>query len=339
MMLEIYQQEKQKMLDDNFEKYMNNTLKELQKEYQQASKDIEREIAKWLIDMDVIKQNNPNFAFSELHYLQDLQKQINLIIEELARVEKELLTNTLKELYVVDYMDLNRLNAMYGLLELNTPLPQFNQIQAIQVLETYINMPTINETVKEIARKIDVKMVADPISGRYFDVRILDRAEKLEYSIEDTIRQGILRGDGYNKVADRVAKELYNGTREDLERCFNSAKTLVRTEMATVENMAEVHQAMKNGFTGMKWVAYHGSDSGFHKNTCKKCRAKDGTIYPIGEIKASDLLAHPNCRCELLPCMIDENGKEIKSSYQEDMDEYIKNKAREINERNAQMKK
>ena len=41
----IYQEEKQKLLDKNYNKYMNKTLKELQKDYVKAQKDIESENA------------------------------------------------------------------------------------------------------------------------------------------------------------------------------------------------------------------------------------------------------------------------------------------------------
>ena len=96
--------------------------------------------------MDDIKKANPEFRFSELKYLEDLQKQINLIIDELATVEETLLTDTLKNTYVSDYVDLNKLDMKYSLLETNTPLPEFNQLSQIQVLETYISMPEIPKT-------------------------------------------------------------------------------------------------------------------------------------------------------------------------------------------------
>ena len=72
----IYQKEKQKLLDKNYDKYLNKNLKELQKDYVKAQKDIESEIAKWYARMDDIKKANPEFRFSELKYLEDLQKQL-----------------------------------------------------------------------------------------------------------------------------------------------------------------------------------------------------------------------------------------------------------------------
>ena len=282
----IYLEEKQKLLDSNYNKYMNHTLKELQKDYEKAQKDIESEIAKWYARMDDIKKTTPDFRFSELKNLEDLQKQIKLILDELAGVEETLLTETLKELYVSDYVDLQKLNEKYGLLDTNTPLPQFNQMPQIQVLETYMGTSKeVSKTIQELAKLVDVEFVGEAISGKWFNVRIMERMAKLNYSLEDKLRQAIIRGDSYSKTASVVAKDL--GT------SYKSVKTLVRTEMAIAENKSVVHNAMKLGFDGLKWSTYHDD------RVCEVCKRLDGTIFPVEQIRSQDLLAHPNCRLRI----------------------------------------
>ena len=314
--MSIYLEEKQKLLDSNYNKYMNKTLKELQKDYSKAQKDIESEIAKWLKKMDDIKKTTPEFRFSELKHLEDLQKQIKLILDELAVVEETLLTETLKELYVSDYVDLQKLNEQYGLLELNTPLPEFNQLSQIQVLETYIGMPKeVSKTIKELAKLVDVEFVGEAISGKWFSVRIMERMEKLNYSLEDKLRQAIIRGDSYSKTASVVAKDL--GT------SYKSVKTLVRTEMAIAENKSVVHNCMKLGYNGLKWSTYHDD------TVCEECKRLDGTIYPVEQIKMQDLIAHPNCRCTLVEVVLDENGKEVKSQFRDEAEKYLRQKTTE----------
>lgn len=305
----IYMEEQQKLLDGNYDKYMNKTLKELQKEYIQAQKDIEKEISDWLLKIDDIKASQPNFAFSELKQLQDLQQQINLILEELAKVEDALLTNTLKELYVSDYVDLHKLNEKYNLLNLNTPLPEFNQIPQLQALESYMTLPNVRQAVLEYAKTLPVEFVADAVNGKWFSSRIMERSEKLGYSIEKEIRQGIIRGNSSSKVAGKIYKEINKGVSKNMQTSFNSVKTLVRSEMNLAQNKTVIHNAMKLGYNGLKWSTYHDS------TVCETCRKLDGTIYPTTDIKASDLMPHPNCRCILQPVLLDENGKEIKSSY------------------------
>ena len=321
----IYQEEKQKLLDKNYNKYLNKNLKELQKDYVKAQKNIESEIAKWYAKMEEIKKANPEFRFSELKYLEDLQKQIKLILDELATVEETLLTDTLKNTYVSDYVDLNKLDMKYGLLETNTPLPEFNQLSQIQVLETYISMPEVSKTVKELAKFVDVEFVGDAISGKWFSTRIAERAEKLNYSIENQLRQAIIRGDGYNKVADVIAK--------DLNISYNSARTLVRTEMALTENKSVTHNAMKLGYNGLKWTTNHDN------HVCEVCRSLDGTIYPIEQIKSQDLIAHPNCRCTLVEVLIDEEtGKQLENPFKQEAEDYVQKKAQENRERTRKIR-
>ena len=160
MAKKTYFEQKMDMLDNNYNKYFNSTLKELQKGYQQAYKDIELEILKWYNNMEAIKKANPDFKFSELKYLEDLQKQINIILEELSKVEETALTQSLNELYVTDYMDFNTLDTKYGKeLGLHTPMPEINNIQSVQVLESYMAMPTYKATktvAKEIAKQMDL---------------------------------------------------------------------------------------------------------------------------------------------------------------------------------------
>lgn len=307
-------EQKLEKLDNNYYKYAENTLRDIKKAYQDAYGDIKLEIADWYAKMDDIKAKQPEFKFSALRQLEDLQKQIDLILDQLALVETEALREALNGLYISDYIDLGRLNKQYRELDLNTPLPEFNQLQSAQVLETYMNMPEAVGKTAEIAKRLELDWWYSPIQGKWFDTRIQLRAEKLGYSIENKLRQAIIRGDSYNKVAGEMIKEL--------DISFNSAKVLVRTELATAENQATIHNALKLGFNGLKWTTMHDA------HVCSKCDAMDGNIYPIAtEIRAGDLMPHPQCRCALVEVMLDENGKEIKSSFRDEAEEYLKRQA------------
>lgn len=316
MAKKTYIEEKLSILDNNYYKYVNETLKDIQDAYKQAYKDIEREIQRWYLRMNDIKKVNPDFKFSELKQLEDLKKQIDVILEELVEAEKKALESGMKNLYVSDYMDLGKMNEKYADMLPNTPLPQFNQLQAPQLLETYLNMGSMNKTLtKEIADKINLEYFYDTIQGKWYFQRIEERASKLGYSIEQKLRQAIIRQDSYSKVAGTIAK--------DLDVSFSSAKTLVRTEMATVENQATVHNAMKQGFDGLKFTTYHDS------HVCEVCEAMDGKVFPVTEVRAGDFIMHPNCRCTLVEVVLDENGKEVKSQFRDEAEEYLKQKAQQ----------
>ena len=170
-------------LDRNHNHYFNSTLKDLQKEYKEAYDAIEIEIIKWYKAMDEIKATNPNFKFSELKHLEALTKQINLILEELSRLEVELVGTNLNQLYVSDYMDLAKLNEKYRSVA-NSPMPGVNQLNSTQLLEFYMNMQQANADMTEIVKNLELSWWYSPIHGKWFNTRIEERAKKLGYSIQ-----------------------------------------------------------------------------------------------------------------------------------------------------------
>ena len=328
MAKKTYFEQRMEAMDNNYNKYFNSTLKQLQKGYQQAYKDIELEILRWYNNMEVIKSKNPDFKFSELQYLEDLQKQINIILKELSKVEETVVTESLNELYVTDYMNFNELDKKYGQLGLHTPMSEINNIQSVQVLESYMSMPTYTATktvAKEIAKQMDIEWWYEPIQGKWYNTRIYERAEKLGYSIENSLRQAIIRGDSYAKVADAMAKEL--------DVSFKSAKTLVATELRQAEVTATIHNAEKLGYNALKRQSMHDS------HVCKICKEMDGKIYPLGTVKAGDFMMHPNDRCVLIEVLIDEGtGKQLENPFKKEADEYVQRKAQENRERTRKIR-
>lgn len=310
-------------LDHNYNRYFKSTLKALQKEYKEAYETIEIEIIKWYKAMDEIKATNPNFQFSELKYLEELTKQINLILDELAKVEADQLGNSLNQLYVSDYMDLGKLNEKYGSVA-NSPLPEFNQLKSAQLLETYMNLPQASGRVADIAKNMDLSWWYSPIQGKWYNTRIEERAKKLGYSIESKLKQAIVRGDGYNKVAGQL---MY-----DLDVSFKSAKTLVATELRTAEITAHIHQAKKNGYTHVQRRSMRDN------HVCKLCQSMDGHIYPITEVNAGDFMLHPNDRCVLVEVMVDNKGNAIKSQYDDEAQAWIQNKSKANAERTKKIR-
>ena len=312
-------------LDGNYNKYFKRTLRALQKEYQQAYKDIEIEIIKWYKDMEQIKATNPEFKFSELQQLEDLQKQIDLILEELAKLEADLVGKNLNELYVSDYMDLGKLHNEYVNMDgIHTPMPELNQLQSVRVLESYMNMPTASGKTADIAKAVDLSWWYSPLQGKWFNTRIEERAKKLGYSIESKLRQAIIRGDGYGKVAGEVMK--------DLDISFKSAKTLVATELRTAEITSKLHQAQRNGYTHMERRSLRDG------HVCKLCQEMDGTIYPIDSVTAGDFMLHPNDRCILVEVVVDDNGNKVVSDYYKEAQEYVKQRAKENAERTKRIR-
>lgn len=310
-------------LDNNYNRYFKSTLKQLQKEYKEAYETIEIEIIKWYKAMDEIKATNREFKFSELKHLEELTKQINLILDELAKLEADLVGDSLNELYVSDYMDLAKLNEKYGAIA-NSPISEFNQLKSVQVLEVYMNMPQASGSVAEIAKQLELSWWYSPIQGKWFNTRIEERAKKLGYSIESKLKQAIIKGDGYSRVAGQLM--------HDLDISFKSAKTLVATELRTAEITAHIHNAKKNGYTHMQRRSMRDG------HVCKLCQEMDGTIYPLETTTSGDFILHPNERCVLVDVVVDENGKVKHSQYYEEAQQYVEERAKANEERTRKIR-
>ena len=311
-------QQKMEKLDNNYNRYFKSTLKELQKEYKIAYDTIEVEIIKWYKSMEEIKAVNPNFQFSELKHLEELTKQVDLILDELAKVESDKLGDSLNQLYVSDYMDLAKLNEKYKEIA-NRPSPELNQLKSIELLESYINTPIATGELAEVAKQMDLSWWYSPLQGKWYYTRIEERAKKLGYSIESKLKQSIIRGDGYNKIAGEVMR--------DLDVSFRSAKTLVQTELRTAEITAHLHQAKQNGYTHMERRSMRDS------RVCKLCQSLDGAIYPLESTTSGDFILHPNERCVLVEVVVDENGNIKRSPYYDDAQDFIKKRAKSNEDR------
>ena len=340
-MNEKFQKAKQKTLDKNYDKQARETLQEIKKLYQQTSDKVELEILRWQRNMESIKQNNPNFKFSELQHLEDFYKQLDLILDELAKVEVEIVTNGMTKLFITDYIDFDGINKKYLDMELHTPLPEFNQMPQVQILESYINMPDVSQQVfqnaqkafnsfiskkviETIAEEIDLAWFYDGTAGRWFNVRIEERIKtKLKYNLRDKFRKGIISGEGGGKLAAQLKR--------DLDITQKQATTLVRTEFATIENEAVIHNAKKLGYNALEFATMK------DKNVCKLCKAKEGEVVPL-TARGGDFVMHPNCRCVLVEALLDENGKVIHSSVETsgEADKYFETKQTEWEQQNAE---
>lgn len=341
-----FQDGKQRILDKNYDKYAKDMINKLKKEYQKTSKDIELEIRIWYDKMDKIKKANPEFRFSELKQLEDLNKQIDLILDALTKAETEIMENGMKKLFVTDYIDFNELNKKYLDMDLHTPLPEFNQLPQVQKLESLLNSPTTPisdftlQSAKSVAEKTISKVISNQIidkvidefelswfydgtSGRWFNARVEERLMKCGITLKDEIRKSVIRGDGLGNVVKTLEKTL--------DISYKNATTMARTELSTVENEAVIHNAKKLGYNALEFATMKDN------KVCKLCKEKEGEVVPL-TARGGDFVVHPNCRCVLVEAIIDENGKAIHSSFETsgEADKYFDAKQDEWERQNAE---
>lgn len=318
--------------DAQAEKTYDKTVKEymnfLRKEYRIALKEIQDEVAKWIARQEEIESINPNFKFSELKMAQDLEKQVRIILSQLADKEVDMLGNTLMKLYDEDILNFDELLKEYkkekinGIHELNN-LSSYNTLTALENTGLHTSNQVANFLSKNIwNEKLPwYKPIAD---GLWFNHRVMIRAEKVAQVISKELKMAVIRGDGYSKVAGIIAKQL--------DVSFSSAKTLVHNELRIAENQAHIDSAKKNGFTHFRADTIHDD------RVCEICQENEKKIYRIDQYEPKQLHPHVNCRCVFVPVVVDGNNQPIKSQYYNEAQEYVKQRAKENAERTKKIR-
>lgn len=298
-----YWDKRQRALDKSFNKTNNQVLKELRAEYNRIWKDIELEITKkWHNFVNV----DPNFKWSELHNLEDTQRAIELLLDELYDIEKERLTESMDELYVSTYQDMNGLTQSYfNGLDRAVPKDTFGMIGMIQETNRVASMTGLESLIrKEIDTTFLSKRIwdADDIlkkpldwykgfAGSTFNNRIDRRRAIVKNEINQAIRNAFVQGSS----VDRCTKDVL----DRLNVSYSNAKRLAHNELSWSQHSADSRQMKENGFKGVKRKTVKDD------RVCKICKQHEGEIIPIEEYEKNPNIAmlHINCRDYMIPVM------------------------------------
>ena len=128
--------------------------------------------------------------------------------------------------------------------------------------------------------------------GKTFSDSIWENKEKLKYSLERTLTQGIIRGSAPRKIAEAIAKET--------GRELYAAKRLVLTESAKMAEKASEEGYRELGVKEIEIVV------ALDERTCEVCGEMDGKHFPLDKAKGLTPPFHPNCRCTTVPYFNDE---------------------------------
>ncbi len=121
-------------------------------------------------------------------------------------------------------------------------------------------------------------------SGKSFSERIWRNTDALSKRVESDVITSIVTGASRETLTKAIMKD-YNAS-------FNDADRLIRTETAHAVNQAQADIYEAEGIKEVEWSAGKG------KRMCEICKRLDGKRF---NVKNAPLLAHPNCRCALLP--------------------------------------
>lgn len=148
------------------------------------------------------------------------------------------------------------------------------------------------------------------IPFKYRDV-IRDNVAKFATSLIDTdkdhltgiVNNGIEAGQSVSEIRSAITEDFGQYTKMQAER-------ITRTEVMRVSNEASVDAWKQSGVVeGKQWLIYGAIDE------CAEYDGEivtlDGNFYKASEFASGEPPLHPNCKCVLLPVLIDEKSYNI----------------------------
>ena len=249
--------------------------------------------------------------------LKSLQIQINQQIEMLSAYKNTGTEKTLKDIFEESYyrniFDVQQFLG-YG--------------KAFEILDT----KTINSAI----------IKPWTYDGETFSQRIWKDNNKLKYSLDKILTQGIIRGSQPDKISKAIAKEMNTS--------LSNARRLVLTESAVFSTKGRDKSYDELNVDEIEFVA------SLDEKTCTECGGMDGKHYPrnTGEIGKNIPPLHPYCRCTTAPYFDDEftegeerfardekgNGYYVPSdmSFEEWKTKYVDSRVLTLDEERAIMK-
>lgn len=285
-------------------------IDDMERSYKEAYNSIENEI-------NVFFQR---FAVNEGLSMNDAKKLLNsneiekfkMTVEEYIKKGQE---NAISNMW---QKELESASNLYRIDRLKSLQIQINQ--QIEMLSAYKNIGT-EKTLKDIFEEsyyrnifdvqqflgygkafeiLDTKTINSAIikpwtyDGETFSKRIWKDNNKLKYSLDKILTQGIIRGSPPDKISKSIAKEMNTS--------LSNAKRLVLTESAVFSAKGRDKSYQELNVDEIEFVA------SLDEKTCAECGGMDGKHYPrsTGEIGKNLPPLHPYCRCTTAPYFDDE---------------------------------
>ena len=307
-----YWKKRDRELDRQFNKTNKEVLNDLKKEYQRVWKDIESEINGWYARTIT----NPDFRFSELKSLQDTQKAVELLLDELYDIEKNRLGSAMDDLYISTYQDMNKLTQDYfNSLDRAVPKMETDMFMMIQETNRVASMSGVETLIR---KEIDTAMLSSKIwdkdnvlkhplewykgfANGTFTNRIERRRAIVKNEINQAVRNAFVKGSSVDKCTKDVLDRL--------NVSYSNAKRLAHNELTYAQHCADSKQMKDNGFKGVKRKTVKDN------RVCPICKEHEGEIIPIEQYEAnpSVMMLHVGCRDYGVPVMSMDGNNPFKA--------------------------
>ncbi|HBH1459472.1 TPA: minor capsid protein [Clostridioides difficile] len=285
-------------------------LKELDKQYKIAMKNIEKEIAN--LFYKYAKQNKLTYAETQKNLTNNEFKVWRMDIKQYIKLIEQ--TNDERLLLELNTLAMksriNRLEELFYQISkeiYNTFDIQNNRVEKLleeSVKDSYYK--SIYETQKFVGvgtsfSKLDKETLKDiityPWSGKNFSQRIWKNRDLLSEVIKEEITQMVIRGESLKKIANRVS--------EKMDSSYENAIRLVQTEHSHFMSEADKKAYESQGVDKYQFLAT------LQDNTCKRCRNIDMKVYLVKDAKEGENYPpmHPRCRCTTIPYFPHKEGE------------------------------
>lgn len=307
-----YWNKRDRLLNQRFNKTSKQVLKELKAEYNRIWKEIESEINGWYAR----NITDPNFKWSELKSLQDTQRAIELLLDELYDIEKNKLGEAMDNVYVSTYQDQMALtqsyfngldkvvptteNIMLGMMEQTNRVASMNGLE--QMLRKEIDVAFLSKRIwdKDDILKHPLEWYKGFANGT-FNSRIDRRRAIVKNEINQAVRNAFVKGSSVDKCTKDVLDRL--------DVSYSNAKRLAHNELTYAQHCADSKQMKDNGFKGVKRKTVKDN------RVCPICKEHEGEIIPIEQYEANPQIAmlHVGDRCYMTPIMSMDGNNPFKA--------------------------
>jgi len=133
------------------------------------------------------------------------------------------------------------------------------------------------------------KILAYPWSGADFSDRLWDNKAKLYRNLKQTMTQGLVQGQSYDKMTRNLAHKM--------DVSYRQAGVLVRTETSHFMNQAHKDSYIEADIEEYRFLA------SMKESTCAECASLDGQVFKVSEavVGVNYPTIHPDCDCDTCP--------------------------------------
>ena len=307
-----YWNKRDRLLNQRFNKTSKQVLKELKTEYNRIWREIESEINGWYAK----NITDPNFKWSELKSLEDTQRAIGLLLDELYDIEKNKLGEAMDNVYVSTYQDQMALTQSY-FNGLNKVVPTTENIM-LGMMEQTNRVASMSGLEQMLRKEIDVAFLSKRIwdkddilkhplewykgfANGTFTSRIERRKAIVKNEINQAVRNAFVKGSSVDKCTKDVLDRL--------NVSYSNAKRLSLNEITYAQHCADSKQMKDNGFKGVKRKTVKDN------KVCPICKEHEGEIIPIEQYEANPQIAmlHVGDRCYMTPIMSMDGNNPFKA--------------------------